>query len=248
MGAIALQGPHQVANQSITTTGCFAMTSLNWSTLHQEMLLARWTDFPARFCLSVATHVSMLWTVILGNEEWKDLAALRRADVESGSDDREAVLKICFAMVVDIGNIDFRAGQKVAGAWWIGDGRFLYQDNHAAARDASSAADLSSEGTPCAYRASQHRSCPRPAHPTQPAGREVLGRGAQSCHEPMYLSGSTSSLICQADLSGVVLVLGGQNPALQHRSTILRNNDYATRLCLSHSRVFCRPLHESSIG
>lgn len=49
------------------------------------------------------THVSMVWTVILGSEEWKDLAAWIRADVESGRDERVAVLRSCFAMVVDIG-------------------------------------------------------------------------------------------------------------------------------------------------
>lgn len=33
LGAMALQGPHQVANQSTTTTGCLAIASLNWSML-----------------------------------------------------------------------------------------------------------------------------------------------------------------------------------------------------------------------
>jgi hypothetical protein len=40
------------------------------------------------------THVSMLWTVILGRVEWNDLAKVSRADVDRGRLLRVAVLRI----------------------------------------------------------------------------------------------------------------------------------------------------------
>lgn len=61
------------------------------------------------------THVSMLWTVILGSVEWNDLAKVIRADVDRGVlevDVRVAMLRSgrrnCFAGICIAGGRDGR--------------------------------------------------------------------------------------------------------------------------------------------
>lgn len=49
------------------------------------------------------THVSTLWTVILGSEEWKERVKVRREAVDRGKEERVAVLRTCRAAVKDIG-------------------------------------------------------------------------------------------------------------------------------------------------
>lgn len=81
------------------------MPNCTWRTHRKRRLLA--------FCLlagepgrgnAKTTHVSMLWTVILGTVEWNDLAKVIRADVDRGVlevDVRVAMLRSgrrnCFA-------------------------------------------------------------------------------------------------------------------------------------------------------
>lgn len=113
-GAISLQGPHHVANQSTTTTGFAAMVSLKPAALdgtrkHTVSIMEPASEVGAAaagrrsalrrarrqlafarmgHCGGAAsartTHVSMLWTVILGSVEWNDLAKVIRADVDRG--------------------------------------------------------------------------------------------------------------------------------------------------------------------
>lgn len=61
-GAIALHGPHHVANASRKTTGFLAIVSLNWSVLWDTGVLVG-VRVPVE---TVATHVARMWTVILG--------------------------------------------------------------------------------------------------------------------------------------------------------------------------------------
>lgn len=53
----------------------------------------------------------MLWTVILGRVEWKDRAKVSLAEVDSGREERVAVLKSCRAAVMDM-DVYVEAGGK----------------------------------------------------------------------------------------------------------------------------------------
>lgn len=67
----------------------------------------------------------MLWTVILGSEEWKDLAKVSRVDVEMGRLDRIAVCRTgrsnCRA-AWDIGVLGSggEEREKASVGWWGG--------------------------------------------------------------------------------------------------------------------------------
>lgn len=85
-GAIALQGPHHVANASMMTTGLAAMVSRNCSSLEGGYVLAGREQAPAAPKVDVgsegrelcATHEAMLWTVILGELVVNCLVAVGR--------------------------------------------------------------------------------------------------------------------------------------------------------------------------
>lgn len=87
LGATILQGPHQVAYQSTNTTLCLASVSLK----------------------SLASL--MLWTVMLGNEGWKERATVSLGAVDGGMDDRIAVVRTGrrSCLVVDIDERQMRA-------------------------------------------------------------------------------------------------------------------------------------------
>lgn len=122
LGAIILQGPHQVAYQSTNTTECLARVSLKSAALQEEEenmhvsssfnscpaqrsqnSLRGWL-VPVRF--DMQTHSLMLWTVILGSEEWKDLAKVSLAAVDRGKVDRIAVERAGRKYCLLVENID----------------------------------------------------------------------------------------------------------------------------------------------